>query len=108
MGNYNEYVICISQEQLREINAKNGIVAYIRKGNKLPSMDLIRSYQNAMKTFCEDPNLSVRNEESTFKITFFNQKTRQVVIFDRETKIFITAYKLADRHAREYIGTIDN
>ena len=27
--------------------------------------------------------------------TFFNQETRQVVIFDQETKIFITAYKLA-------------
>jgi len=31
-------------------------VAYVRKGNKLPSLDLIRAYQNAIKNFCEDPN----------------------------------------------------
>jgi len=69
-------------------------VAYIRKGKKLPSLDLIRDYQNAMKNFCEDRNRSDRNDTSTFEgkpsITFFNKETRQAVIFDRETKIFIT------------------
>ena len=84
-----------SQYQAKEINAKGGIVAYIQKGKTLPNLDLIRAYQNAIKNFCEDPNQSVRNDKSTFRgepsITFFNQETRQVVIFDRETKIFITA-----------------
>lgn len=56
----------ISQKQLLEINKKGGIVTYLQRGNKLPSLDLIRAYQNAIKTFCEDPNLSVRNDESTF------------------------------------------
>ena len=74
---------------------------------KLPSLDLIRAYQNAIKTFCEDRNLSVRNDQSTFRgkpaITFFNQKTRQIVIFDRETKTFITAYKLAERMVNDSI-----
>ena len=92
-------------------------MAYVHKGNKVPSLDLIRAYQNAIKNFCEDRSRSDRNEESTFQgepsITFFNEKTRQVVIFDRETKTFITAYKLADRHVREYertgnIGTTAN
>ena len=97
-----------SQDQAIKINrGKGGLVAYVRKGNKLPSMDLIRAYQNAIKTFCEDRNLSVRNDQSTFKgkpsITFFNQTTQQVVIFDRETKIFLTAYKLAERSVDEYL-----
>jgi hypothetical protein len=35
----------------------------------------------------------------------FNQETRQVVIFDRETKIFITAYKLAERSVDKYLTT---
>ena len=88
-----------SQDQAKQINAKGGIVAYIRKSNKLPSLDLIRAYQNAIKNFCEDPNQSNRNNKSIFRgepsITFCNQETRQVVIFDRETKIFITAYKIS-------------
>lgn len=98
-----------SQDQAKQINAKGGIVAYVRKGNKLSSLDLIRAYQNAIKNFCEDPNQSVRNDKSTFRaessITFFNQETRQVVIFDQETKIFITAYKLAERSVDEYLTT---
>jgi hypothetical protein len=98
-----------SQDQAKQINAKGGIVGYLRKGNKLPSLDLIRAYQNAIKNFCEDRNQSDRNDKSTFRgepsITFFNQETRQVVIFDRETKIFITAYKLAERSVDEYLTT---
>ena len=98
-----------SQDQAKQINAKGGIVAYVRKGNKLPSLDLIRAYQNAIKNFCEDPNQSDRNDKSTFRgepsITFFNQETRQVVIFDRETKIFITAYKIAERSVDQYLTT---
>jgi len=80
-------------------------------------MDLIIFYQNAMKTFCEDPNLSVRNNESIFRknpsITFFNENIGQVVIFDRKIKIFIIGYKLANCYVRKYkqmqsIKTIDN
>ena len=98
-----------SQDQAKEINAKGGLVSYVRKGNKLPSLDLIRAYQNVIKNFCEDRNQSDRNDESTFRrepsITFFNEETRQVVIFNRETKIFITAYKLAERNVDEYLTT---
>jgi len=99
-----------SQEQAKEINSgKGGIVSYVRKVKKLPSLDFIRAYQNAIKNFCEDRNQSDRNDGSTFQgepyISFFNEKTRQVVIFDRETKIFITAYKLAERSVDEYLTT---
>jgi len=98
-----------SQDQAKKINAKGGIVVYVRKGNKLPSLDLIRAYQNPIKNFCEDRNQSDRNDKSIFRgepsITFFNEETRQVVIFDRETKIFITAYKLAERSVDEYLTT---
>ena len=97
-----------SQDQAKQIN-KGGIVAYVRQGNQLPSLDFIRSYQNVIKNFCEDQNKSIRNDESLFRgrpsITFFNKETRQVVIFDQETKIFITAYKLAPRQINTYITT---
>ena len=99
-----------SQEQAKEINTgKRGLVAYLRKAKNSPSLDLIRAYQNATKNFCEDRNLSVRNDESTFRgepsITFFNKETRQVVIFDRETKIFITAYKISKNQIVDYEKT---
>lgn len=96
-----------SQDQAKEINVKGGIVDYVRKGNKLPSLDLVRAYQNAIKNFCEDRNQSDRNDESIFRgepsITFFNEETQQIVIFKREPKIFITAYKLADRSVKRYL-----
>jgi len=99
-----------TNKQAVEINqGKGGIVAYVRKGNTLPNLNLIRAYQNAIKNFCEDRTQSDRNDKSTFRgepsITFFNQKTRQVAIFDRETKIFITAYKLAERSVDDYLTT---
>ena len=43
-----------SQNQAKQINAKGGIVAYVRKANKLPSLDFIRAYKNAIKNFCKD------------------------------------------------------
>ena len=99
----------VSQDQAKAINAPGGLVSYVRKGQKLPSLDLIRAYQNAIKNFCEDRNQSARNDESSFRgkpsITFFNEDTRQVAVFNRETKIFITAYKLAERSVDEYLTT---
>jgi hypothetical protein len=96
-----------SQDQAKEINVKGGIVAYVRKGKTLPNLDLIRAYQNAIKNFCEDRTQSDRNDKSTFRgdpsITFFNEKSRQAVIFNRETKVFITAYKISDDQRDRYI-----
>lgn len=69
----------------------------------------IRAYQNAIKNFCENPNQSTRNDKSIFRgepvITFYNEETRQIVIFNKETKIFITGYKLAERSVNEYLKT---
>jgi hypothetical protein len=92
-----------------EKNRKGEIVAYVRKGKKLPSLDLIRAYQSAIKEFCENRTQSQRNNQSTFRgensLTFFNEKIRQVAIFNRETKVFITAYKLAELSVDKYLTT---
>jgi len=70
---------------------------------------LIRVYQNAIKNFCEDQNQSKRDDLSTFRgdqsITFFNKKTLHCVIFDRETKIFVTTYILEERNLSRYLET---
>ena len=81
----------------------------MRKGQKLPNLDFIRAYQNAIKKFCEDRTQSTRNDKSTFRgepsIIFFNQETRQVVVFNRETKIFRTAYKISPDQLIRYLKT---
>ena len=56
---------------------------------------------------------STRNNNTTFRgqptITFLNKETRQVAIFDRETKLFITAYKISKRNIHELTtGNIGN
>lgn len=65
------------------------------KTNQLP----IRAYQDAIKNFCENRNLSVRNDESTFWGRFFNKKIRQ------ERKIFKTAYQIFGDQDIRYIET---
>lgn len=93
------------QAQAKAMNSQGGIVTYIQRGNKLPSLDFIRAYQTAIKISCKDKNQSARNDETIFKeqptITFFNKKTREVAI----RKIFIAACKLADRSFTEYLKT---
>ena len=95
-----------SQKEVIEIELNGGLVEYVRNGKNLPSLDFIRAFQKTIKKFCEDRKRSDRNDYSTFygtnSITFFNQETRQVVIFNRETKIFITAYKLSSTRATDY------
>ncbi len=87
-----------SRKQTQEINNKGGLRAYVQRGGTLPSFDLIRAYQNALKTFCENRELSSRNNEATARgkpvIVFSNKDTRQIVIFDAATKEFISAYRI--------------
>lgn len=78
-----------SQNQAEEIDRnKGGLVTYVQKGKTLPSLDFIRSYQNAIKNFCENRNLSERNDGSTFRgtpcMTFSNLERRLTVIFDKK------------------------
>ena len=40
-----------SQDLANKINAKSGIVRYLEQGNDLPSLDLNRAFQNAIKNF---------------------------------------------------------
>ena len=54
-------------------------------------------------------NQSDRNDESTFRgepaIMFFNRETKQIAIFNKETKVFRTASKLGRLGADIYLET---
>jgi|GEM_PF-6782256 hypothetical protein len=43
----------ITQEQLIEIGKPGGLLEYIRKGNKLPFIEHVKAYQEALKNICE-------------------------------------------------------
>lgn len=98
-----------SQQQTNEIDKKRGIISYVRKGSRLPSLDLIRDFQTAIKDFCEDQDQVEVNYESTFRgqpsITFLNRKTGQIVVFKRATKTFLTGYKLSETNVDKYLET---
>lgn len=96
-----------SQNQAEKIRLEGGLVSYVRKGNALPNLDLIRAFQNAVKDFCEDTDRSEKNEEGIYQskpaIIFFNRETNQIAVFNKKKKTFITAYKLGENNADTYL-----
>ena len=75
----------------------------------MPPLKLIGAFQNSIKDFCEDSTRSKQNNLSIFRgrpsITFYNGNTRQVVVFERDTKVFITAYKLTEKADVIYVDS---
>jgi nickel-dependent lactate racemase len=86
---------------------KGGIVQYVTQGKRLPSKELIRAYLSTIKEFCEDETNVTRNDQATFRgtpaIVFVNKSTKQIVIFTRDEKEFITAYMLNETQFRRYL-----
>lgn len=91
-----------------QIDKSGGIVAYTQRDYELPSLDLIRIYQNIVKTFCTDP-LTMRKDFITFynepTIVFYNEDRCLVAIFNKETKIFKSAYKISRNEFDEFVKT---
>ena len=75
----------------------------------MPPLKLIGAFQNSIKDFCEDSTRSKQNNLSIFRgrpsITFYNGNTRQVVVFEPDTKVFITAYKLTEDAYERYVDS---
>ena len=81
----------------------------MQEGGRLPTQAHIQASQTAIKNFCEDNSRSVKNEKSTFygsaSITFANENTRQIVVFEPDGSDLKSGYKLAQRHADAYEET---
>ena len=88
---------------------KVGIVKYVQEGGRLPSDKHIQAIQGALKSFCEDVSKSIKNEVSTFRgepsITYFNERTRQTVIFQRDGTDLKTGYKMSRNRIDDYLRT---
>ena len=87
----------MTKEQLRKIETV-GLPKYVRLGNPLPSVELIKDYQAAVKGFCENSEklpsgtYSSRGDQKVHKSSFYyNDETRKIVAFNMETQDLITA-----------------
>ena len=94
----------MTKEQFRLIN-RVGLTKYVRLGNTLPPVELIKDYQAAVKVFCENSErlpsgtYNSRGDQKVHKSSFYyNDNTRKIVAFNIETQDLITAgtYNLKD------------
>ena len=92
-----------------EINSKGGILKYAQREGQLPSLALIRVFQNAILQFCQSCTSDQINYEATFygepSIVFFDQSTRQIVIFNKEDKSLVSAYRIDETRMKSYLAT---
>jgi hypothetical protein len=100
----------ITQEELNYIDRTGGIVKYIQRGGKLPSVDLVREYQENTAKFCCLPDtlqkpISLYQDEDLPGHLFYNNNTRVCAIFDATTGEFIMAEKFRRNSLKEMLNS---
>ena len=85
----------ITQEQLMEIGKPGGLTEYVRKGNKLPSIEHVKAYQGALKNICE--NSQKRTDSKYYykhgvtpATVYYDEDKRLMVSFNQTNGDFIT------------------
>ena len=85
----------ITQEQLMEIGKPGGLPEYVRKGNKLPSIEHVKAYQEALKNICENsPKRTDSKYYSKHGVTpatvYYDKDNRLIVSFNQTSGDLIT------------------
>jgi hypothetical protein len=95
----NPEIYGITQKQLMEIGKPGGLPEYVRKGNKLPSIEHVKAYQEALKNICENSQkrtdskyyykqgvtpATVYYDEDNRLIVSFNQTSGDLITGDRQ------------------------
>lgn len=75
----------ITQEQLMEIGKPGGLTEYVRKGNKLPSIEHVKAYQEALKNICEN---SQKRTDS--KYYYKHGVTPATVYYDEDNRLIVS------------------
>ena len=75
----------MTQAQLMKISQPSGLIEYVRKGNKLPSLEHVNSYQTALKNICQ----TARKRMDT-KHYGTNVVTLATVYYDGDKSIIIS------------------
>lgn len=90
----------MTQDQLMKIQ-DGGLIKYVQKGNKLPSIEHVRSYQKSLKNICLDSSTNRRDDSeyynphgitpaTTFQndnyLVSFNQTTGDLITGDKQLR----------------------
>lgn len=109
--NVNPEQFGMTQKQLLQIK-DDGIIAYARKGNKLPSMEHVRAYQESLKNICLDSSTIRRDDSEYFHkhgrtpatvfrkgeyLVAFNQTTGDLITGDKQRGNTLDKFEMTNR-----------
>lgn len=90
----------MTQEALQAMSKNGGLVAYVRRGFKLPSIEHVQAYQAALKQICLDITTLRRDDITHYDVNgkapatvFYNVESRHIISFSQVTGDFITGDK---------------
>lgn len=90
----------ITQQELNKIREPGGLIAYVQRGHKLPSIEHVRAYQKALKDICENPLTSRRDDSKYYykhgitpATVFYNKEGRYIIVFNQTNGDLITGDK---------------
>ena len=98
----------ITQEQLMEIGQPGGLTEYVRKGNKLPSIEHVKAYQGALKNICENSPKRT-NSKYYYKhgvtpaTVYYDHDNRLIVSFNQTSGDLITGDKQREKSFNRFM-----
>lgn len=104
----------ISKEDLVNLqNTDGGLIPYVQKGGKLPSIELIKDCQQKIYDFCHLENTEINRDVTHYGkntgerpcIMFFNRETRQIALFNKTSGDLITAEKFRQNYFNKCVDS---
>ena len=97
----------MTKDNIMRLN-RIGLTKYVREGRPLPPIKLVKDYQIAVKNMYDhfDGKFSSRREQKIHENSYsYNESTRQVAGFNKETGDTITAGKYSPRAFDRFLDT---
>ena len=88
-----------------------GLIKYVQRGYKLPSIEHVKAYQNALKNSCENPS-TIRRDNSKYyykhgvtpTTVFYNEEDRYIIAFNQTTGDLITGDKQRPKAVKNFVA----
>ena len=99
----------MTQKQLIEIGKPGGLVNYVRKGNKLPSIEHVKAYQKVLKNICGNSPKRT-NSKYYYKhgvtpaTAYYDEDNRIIVSFNQTSGDLITGDKQRENVFNRFIA----
>ena len=101
----------IPQQELELMRQEpGGLIAYVQRGHKLPSLEHVKAYQKALKDICKNPS-TLRRDDSKYyykhgvtpATVFYNQDDRYIIVFNQTNGDLITGNKQRPLAIRKFV-----